>query len=270
MSELINNNKSNNTQKENKETDTFEVDKLQLYFGEPFQISDKIIIRQPTIGQIMEYGEKKFYSMLNVFISNPTSYRLMLWDIGIDWNKISDYKLFSMLIKSLKQEDTSILFGDLNFQLFDMYEKQINEDEQYITLYNKEQDVEINETTYKHIALYLRTMFNIFPKVEKAKGKGTKEAIIDEDRMNANLRKDEQYQSMLLPLISSCLNHPGTNYTKKQLKDEVGIFEFMDCVQRLQIYESTVALMHGMYSGMVDTSGINKEEFNFMRDIKTH
>ena len=42
----------------------------------------------------------------------------------------------------------------------------------------------------------------------------------------------------------------------------------MDSVQRLQIYENTVALMRGMYSGMIDIKGIDKEALNFMRNIE--
>ena len=102
--------------------------------------------------------------------------------------------------------------------------------------------------------------------VEKAKGKYTKQAIIDEEQMNYDRRKNEKYQSTLLPLISSCLNHPGFKYTKKELPD-VGIVEFMDSVQRLQIYESSRALLAGSYSGFVDTSKIDKSQFDFMRDI---
>ena len=46
---------------------------------------------------------------------------------------------------------------------------------------------------------------------------------------------------------------------------------FIDSVQRLQVYESTTALLRGMYSGFMDTSKIDKEQFNFMREIKlTH
>lgn len=41
----------------------------------------------------------------------------------------------------------------------------------------------------------------------------------------------------------------------------------MDSVQRLQIYESTCALMSGMYSGMCDMSKVPKEQFNFMREL---
>ena len=242
-----------------------EIDKLKLYFGEPYKINDKITILQPSIGDIMRFGEKDFYAMLNPFITNPTSYRLTLWDAGIDWNTITDYDLFATLLKSTNPNNTKLLFGDIDFRLFNKYTKKLN-DEETTTLYNPEQDIEIDEKTYEHIAKYLRTMFNIFPKVEKAKGKTTKEWMIDEDRISYNLHKDEDYKSTLLPLISSCLNHPGFKYKKSELKD-VCIVEFMDSVQRLQIYENTTALMGGMYSGMVDAKGLDKDALNFMRSI---
>lgn len=252
---------------------TFEFDRLKMYFGEPYIIKCKdtedIIITQPTIGNILEFGEKEFYSMLNTFISNPTSYRLQLWDMGKDWNKISDYELFSTLIKGLDENSTTLLFGDIDFQLFDLYRKKVEDSEEsIITLYNERQNIEITEETYRCMAEYLRLMFNIYPKVEKAKGKATKEAIIEEDRMNLELelKKNKGYRSMLLPLVSSCINHPGFKYKLDELR-EIGIVQFMDSVQRLQLYENTVALNSGMYSGMCDLSKVDKKLFNFMRDI---
>lgn len=252
------------------DSSAFEFDKLKMYFGESYKIAcgDKEIeIKQPSIGNILYAGEREFYSMLNVFIANTTSYRLQLWDMGVDWNKISDYELFCMLIKSLNVESTRILFGDLDFRLFDLYGKKVN-DTEVVTLYNKEQQVEIDEATYKHIAAYLRLMFNIYPKVEKAKGKTTKEWMIDEDRINLLNSKKDSNKSTLLPLVSACVNHPGFKYKLEELKD-MGIVQFMDSVQRLQIYESTTALMKGMYSGMIDTKNISPEQFNFMRNIET-
>jgi hypothetical protein len=250
----------------------FEFDRLKMYFGEPYTIQcpvGEIVISTPTIGDILQFGEKEFYAMLNIFVTNPTSYRLQLWDMGIDWNKISDYELFCMLIKGLKFESTKLLFNDVNFQSFELYGKKIEDsEEQTITLYSKEQNIEITEDTYRCMAAYLRLMFNIYPKVEKAKGKATKEAIIDEDRMNYNmeLKKNKGYKSTLLPLVSSCVNHPGFKYKLNELR-EIGIVQFMDSVQRLQIYESTVALNSGMYSGMCDLSKVDKKLFNFMREL---
>ena len=108
----------------------------------------------------------------------------------------------------------------------------------------------------------------MFPKIEKAKDRTTKEWMIEEEEMKLKTRKDDgSSTSYLLPLISGCLNHPGFKYNKQQLK-EVNYYEFMDSVQRLQIIESTSALLHGSYSGFADVSKVDKEQFNFMREIK--
>ena len=246
----------------------FEFDRLKMYFGEPFVIecdAGEIHITQPTIGDILQVGEKEFYHMLNTFVSNPTSYRLQLWDMGIDWNKISDYELFCMLVKSLNSSTTCLLFKDIDFSLFDLYGKK-TEDGEIFTLYNPEQNIEISEKTYECIAAYLRLMFNIYPKIEKAKNKATKEAMIWEDEMNLKNSKNESNKSMLLPLVSSCVNHPGFKYKLEDLKN-IGIVQFMDSVQRLQILENTTALMKGVYSGMIDVKGLDKDALNFMRSI---
>lgn len=254
------------------DSNEYNFDPLRMYFGEPFVISveglNDIVISEPTIGDILDYGEKEFYTMLNPFITNPTSNRVGLWDMGIDWNKISDYELFIMSVKGLQQSKTKLLFGDLDFQKFEMYKsKEESEDEKVsIVLYNFEQNVKIDEQIFNTISNYLRTMFGIFPKVEKAKGKTTKEWIIMEDREKLEKAKNEPVGSGLLPMVSGCLNHPGFKYKKNELK-QVHIMEFMDSVKRLQIYESTRALLTGRFSGMIDTSKIDSKEFDFMRDI---
>ena len=249
----------------------YEFDPLQMYFGEPYvipsEVANDITIYEPTIGDILTFGERKFYSALNVFVTNPTSNRVMLWDNGLDWNKLSDYDLFLLLYKSLKDGVARLLFGDIDFTKFEIC-KTVSEDEESFILYNQEQNYVIDEKVYNTMSAYLRTMFNIFPKVEKAKGKTTKEWIIMEEREKLDREKVKDYKSNLLPLISACVNHPGFKYKTSELK-EVHIMEFMDSVQRLQVYESTTALLQGRFSGMIDTSKIDDKEFNFMRDIYT-
>ena len=245
----------------------YSFDKLQMFFGEDYKVSEGIIISQPSIGDIMSFGEEKFYQVLNPFIINPTSLRVVLWQQGKDWTEMSDYELFYQLISQIKPtpNETSMLFGDLDFSKFNLYKRQ-NEVEgkpiEDTVLFNHEQQVLIDEEIYTHMSSYLRTMFNIFPKVEKAKGKTTKKWMIEEEILNSQTPKESK--SNLLSMISFCLNHPGFKYKKNELKD-LGIVEFNDSVQRLLIYESTSSLMKGMYSGFVDVSSINKEEFNFMR-----
>lgn len=250
-------------------------DRLRMYFGEPYEIksNDTIItIYSPTLGDILECGESHFYSMLYTFIGNPTMYRLQLWDLNVDWNKISDYELFCTLIKTVNNDISKYVFGDINFQSFDLYnktEKNVDGEEiQTPTLYSQEHNLEISENVYLEIREYLRLMFNIYPKVEKAKGKTTKEWMIEEERNKLESEKNNpKSTSTLLPLVSFCVNHPGFKYKTKELK-EIGIVQFMDSVQRLQIYESTRALNSGLYCGMADLSKVSKDQFNFMRDVE--
>lgn len=250
-------------EKQNKQPQ-YEIDKLQLYLGEPYKLNDQITILQPTVGDLIRIGEKQVYSVVHIFTANTTSYRLLLWDQGIDWCKITNFELFQMLVTTLTKESTTFLFGDLDFSKLQRYQKEID-GQTSIVLWDPEQNFEIDEETYNKMSWYVKNLFNIFPKNEFAKGRATKQSLIEEDRMNFEKHKNDAYSSTLLPLISTCLNHPGFKYTKNQLID-VGVVEFMDSVQRLQIYESTTALLKGMYSGFVDTSKINPKEFDFMRD----
>lgn len=86
------------------------------------------------------------------------------------------------------------------------------------------------------------------------------------EAMTCMKKPDDNSESNLLPIISALTNHPGFKYKLEELK-QVKIYQFYDAVQRLQIYEQTHALMGGSYSGFCDTSKIDKEQFNFMREI---
>ena len=238
-----------------------------MFFGEDYKVAEGIVISQPTIGEIMAFGEDKFNQVLNPFVVNPTSLRVILWQQGKDWTEMSDYELFYQLILQLQPtpNETRMIFGDLDFSKFNLYKRQREVDGEMVedvVLLNHEQDVLIDEDIYNHMSGYLRTMFNIFPKVEKAKGRTTKEWMIEGDIMNS--KSQTEVKSNLLSMVSFCLNHPGFKYKKSELKD-LGVVEFYDSVQRLLVYESTSSLMKGIYSGFVDTSKIDKKEFDFMR-----
>ena len=269
--------------KDNSKTEKYHFDKLRMFFGEPFKITDDLIVYQPTRGQILEYGETNFFSLLNVFISHTTQYRQQLQKKGIDQCKISDQQLFASTASQLTLDQTKILFGDFDFYKIKqvpipLSQSEIVENEEHkndkhfkkhkptFMLLNIDKQLVMTEDMYLMLAEYLRTMFNIFPKDEHVRGKSLREEVILTEQLELSQKKDEENPSFLLPLISACTNHPGFKYKLQELK-EVGICQFMDSVQRLQVYESTVALNHGAYSGFADLSKVDKENFNFMRDL---
>lgn len=260
----------------------YSFDKLSLLFMEDYEVKG-IKISQPTINDILRVGESNFYQALSPFLYNSTSIRVMLWEAGIDWCNVKDIEVFNILNNIQKQNNEmlrqvigdeidkrenplKILFKDIDMADFNLYkEKETEDSEEKLCLYNQQYDIKLYEDDYMQIAEYIREMLNIHPKVEKAKGKTAKRWMIDEDKMNA-LHRDEKNTSTLLPLVSACVNHPGFKYKLQELR-EVGIYQFMDAVQRLQIYESSRALLQGSYSGFCDTSKVPQDNFNFMRNI---
>lgn len=250
---------------------------LQMYFGEPYVIDldnvpGKVTVYSPTIGDIIEIGEKKFYQTLNIFITNTTQYRVILWDLDIDWNTYSDFDLFIILSQQIDPDVSKLLFGDLDFRKFTPYLiKKTEDDDPVPILWNEEDEIEINYDVYNHFCQYIRTMFNTFPEEKITDNDTLKRWYITKDKRAienkkklAEQGKNESYS--IQALISSCINHPGFKYGLKDLK-KVGVCEFYDSVKRLQVYEQSTALMKGMYSGFVDGSKLKPTDYNFMREI---
>jgi hypothetical protein len=238
-----------------------DIDELKMYFNEPFYINDKIAVYMPTIGDIVEFGERKYYSTVHTLTCIPSDMKSQLFDMGIDYETISDFELFIMLTRGLTQDDTKLVLGELDLSKFNVFTNQENGE---LVLYNQESDTVIDKLIYMKIVEYIRKVHNIKPKIEKAANKTTKKILIQLDRDRIKKAQKEPYKSQLKELISAMMRYPGFKYKKNELK-ECGLYEFMDTVQGSQIYVSTTALLSGMYSGMVDTSKINKKEFNWMR-----
>lgn len=238
-----------------------EVDELSLYFGDPYIINNYITITLPKIGELVGFGERSYYSMIQTITAIPSEMKSQLWDMGIDWTQITDFQLFMMLSPTLSQDKTSIIFGDLDFQSLRPFE---NKENDTVFLGNPETGVIIDELAFGKIHSYLCSAHNLTKKVEKAANEFTKKFMIDEDRQKIQYNQSKPYKSFLRPLISAVKCRMG--YTLDYVKN-MGLYEFMDDVSRLQIIVHSDALLQGSYSGMIDTKKIPKKEFDWCREI---
>ena len=238
-----------------------EVDELALYFGDPYIVNDYITITIPKIGEVVKFGERQYYSMVQTISAIPSEMKASLWDMGIDWTQITDFQLFMMLAPTLPQDKTSILFGDLNFQALRPFE---NPQNGTVVLADPETGTIIDELAFGKIHSYLCSAHNLTKKVERAANEYTKKIMIDEDRQKSVYNSTQPYKSFLTPLISSVKCRMG--YTLDYVKN-MGLCEFFTDLSRLQIIVNADALLQGSYSGMVDTSKIPKKHFDWCREI---
>ena len=239
-----------------------DVESLFLYFGDDYVINDQIKLRQPTIGQVADYGESSYFSMIHTLTAIPSDVKSMLWDqMQIYWTEIEDFDLFIMFSQTMTPDKTGIIFGDLDFSKLKPYRHPQNDE---IILADKENGIIIDKLIYMRMMTFLRKLHNITPKPEKAKGKRAREAMIDEDRRNREYNKDKPFRSYLLPLISAVKVKQG--YTKDYVRN-MGLFEFFDDLSRMQVIDSANHLLNGMYCGMADLSKVDKKEFNWLREL---
>ena len=192
-------------------------DELKIYRGEDFVVSDHIVIHQPTLSEICDYGERNYYNMIYQLTSTPQSMKSKLWDIGIDYTEITPYQLFyNFLYKIYPQEQTSIIFGDLDLTNFQVMQRK---DDKSIALcqYIDNDLVIIDEFTYNMIVDYLRAVHNIEKDERMPANESTKMILIEDDRDAIEINQRKEYHSQLKNLISSMINCEGFKYNHSQV-----------------------------------------------------
>ena len=240
-----------------------DIDVLRLLNGKPIKITSKIEFRQPILNEVVEFGERKYYQILSNLTAIPSDMKSLLWDSGIDWMELPDIELFYSLTKEMNSEESSIFFPNINFTKFILIKNDNNE----VLMYNKEEDIRIDNFVYKKMQDCLCKSHGIKKKVEYAGNKYTKKVLIDEDRQNRELNKNKEFKSNLFGLVSGMVNYSGFKYNYDTVWN-LTMFQFMDAVNRAKIIDSTTHLLNGVYAGTVDAKKIKSNKFDWTREIK--
>lgn len=245
----------------------FENDELKIYRGEDFVVSKYIKIHQPTLGEICDFGEQNYYSMVHTFAATPQSMKSQLWDMSIDYTEITPYELFySKLYRIFPIEKTSIIFGDLDFSKFKLRQRI---DDKSILLYQEinGESVVIDEYTYSIIIDYLCKSHFIERDLKIPGNNSTKMILIEEAKEEIERNKDKPYHSQLKNLISTLVNSEGFKYNHEQVWD-MKINAFMDSVKRIGKIKNAQLLLQSGYSGFgINLKDIDKKQLDWLGEL---
>lgn len=236
------------------------VDRLKVLRGKPIEIDQFVTLLQPTVDQIAEFGEQKFFSTFYTLCSIPSDMKSALWDAELDFMKVTDWQLFLMLSRNFNREDTSLILGDIDLQSMQMLK--VPETGEVVLSDGK---TFITEATYQTFIPYIREMIGYVLKREKAGNKFTKMILIEEDRQKRELNANKPFESSLLPIIISLVNTEEFHY-KYEEAFGVTIYQLMKSYMQIQNKKSAMALYQGSMSGFVDTSKINRKDFSWIYD----
>lgn len=241
-------------------------DELQIYRGKDFFVKEGITIHQPTLDEICDYGEKQYWSMIYTLTSVGADMKFQLFEIGIDYTEISDFQLFySLLCKGLTQEQTSILFGDLDFSKFQLCQKKDSED---ILMYDAENNIDIDEYTYMVIVDVLRKMHGLKRNNQLPANESTKQILIEDARDEYNRNKNINNPSQLKNMVSAMINSEGFKYNHDEVWN-MKISAFMDSVKRISKIKNADLLLQSGYSGFgVNLKEIPNKQLNWLGELE--
>ena len=248
----------------------FYIDKGRIIRGKPIVLNDFITIYQHSIGEILDFGEQGFMSTFHTMCSAPWDMPSMLDDMGVFFMDITPWEMFIMMRSLYNQKATELFFGDLDISSFQPMVRPKNEEEE-LTEGNNEIilcDVNgniIDEKTYEYLIAYVSEIINFQHKNKKPGNKTTANILLQDDRKERKRaeEKDKPYESFIYDTVISLVNTEELSYTYETIFD-LTLYQFTKSLIQIQGKKSAMALLQGSMSGFCDTSGIPKEDLQWM------
>ena len=274
----------------------FDIDELKIYRGSDIPITDKIIVIQPTLDQIIEFGEKRYFQTVHCLTGVGADFKWQLWDyFNIDYTTIDDFELFKKMIwrslsskkyiykeltenrdkyaeqlKNISEDElTEMLVNPLSLilkgiDLADFEEYESDKCPETI-LYDKEHDITIDRFVYTRIVDAVRKIHGFKRNNQMPANDITKMFLIDDAREEAMAAANKEYKSVLQPLISALIAKTGQMGNDNVWNTK--IFMFFDVIKRINKIQDATLLLQGAYSGFASLKGVNKDRLDWMGAI---
>ena len=274
----------------------FDVDDLKIYRGSDIRITDKITVIQPTLDQIIEFGESKYFQAVHCLTGVGADFKWQLWDyFETDYTTIDDFELFKKLIrlslssrkhiynelknnpekyeeqiKTMTDEDwEKLLFNPLSLTLKDIdladFEEYESDKNQETILYDKEHDITIDRFVYARIVDAVRKIHGFKRNNEIPANEITKMDLIDDARDDAMMASKKPYKSVLKPLISALAVKTGQLGSESIWNTKINMF--FDSIKRINKIQDAELLLQGAYSGFGSLKGVDKTRLDWAGEI---
>ena len=274
----------------------FDIDELKIYRGSDIPITDKIIVTQPTIDQIIEFGEKRYFQTVHCLTSVGADFKWQLWDyFDRDYTTVDDFELFKLMIwrslsskkhihkeltenrdkyeeqlKNITEEELtemlvnplSLVLKDIDLADFEEYKSDKNDE---TILYDKEHDITIDRFVYARIVDAVRKIHGFKRNNEIPANEITKMDLIDDARDEAMAAAQKPYKSVLQPLISALAVKTGQLGSESIWNTKINMF--FDSIKRINKIQDATLLLQGAYSGFASLKGIDKTRLDWAGDI---
>jgi hypothetical protein len=231
---------------------------LSLLYNKKYDINDQINIEIPTVGEIIE-NEDDYYSAISLITATPYDMMAQLDDAGIDFTQINDYELFLLVFSSLKAQDTSRIFGELDLTKFEIT---INQENDMVVLRDEESDIIIDRAIHERICYAIRKIHYLKKNNRKPANNAAKKYMIERARAKMR-RRNRAEESQLESLIIALVNTEQFSYGFEEVKN-LTIYQFNSSVRQIIKKIDFDNKMRGIYAGTIKAADLGQDELNWL------
>lgn len=230
-----------------------------MLYESTYPINDSINIVIPTVGEILR-DEDAYYNIVSAITAMPIDFMVQLDDIGIDFTEINAFDLFLLLSEELKMNDTSLIFGNLDFSKFQVG---VNPQNEQLVLYDSKNDIMIDRAVHSYIASVLRKINHLEKNIKKPANKEAKKYMIRRAREKLRRKKNMKEDSQLESLIIAMVNTEQFKYDFEGTK-ELSIYQFNESVRQIIKKVDYDNKMYGIYTGTINPKDLSQDELNWL------
>lgn len=232
---------------------------INLLYQRQYQINDSISIVIPKVGEILD-NEAEYFSLVHVLTSMPIDLMVQLDDAGIDFTTINEYELFLMMFAGLQEQDTSLIFGDLDLRKFHMA---INRQNNMMVLRDDANNITIDRAIHGQIASVLRKIHHLEKNRRKPGNKEAREYMLKRARDKMKRNKNKKFESQLEPLIVALVNTEQFKYNFEETRS-LSIYQFNESVRQVIKKIDYDNRMHGIYAGTISVKDVSQDDLNWL------
>lgn len=222
-------------------------------------VTDKICVLIPKLGDVID-NEDEYYGMVSIFTAMPIDFMVQLDDIGIDFTEINEWDLFLILFNGLREQDTSMILGDLDLSKFS---PGINESNGNTVLIDREHDIVIDRAIHGLIADTLRKIHHLEKNIRKPANEEAKEFLLKRAREKLKRRRKRKQTSQLEELIVAMVNTEQFKYDFVGIR-ELTIYQFNESVRQVIKKVDYDNRMYGVYTGSIDIKTMSQDDLNWL------
>ena len=233
-----------------------------LLLAKKWWIDDKICMRVPTIGEVIDFGESEYFNTVYTLYATPYELMGQLDAMGIDYEKVTEFDLFCFAFLSMSEEKSAMVFDNIVSKDYEIVPDPENDKKPMLK--SKTTDSIIRASDAEKISAFLRKLQCTEKCNKKAGNSAMKKYLLEKARKKLQSAKRSKNENVIEEMVICLLN--TSEFAAKNIEDALAmnIYFFNRSMRQINKKIDYDHVCAGIYAGTIDSKKINMKKIHWM------